>query len=202
MKYKAIIFDNAGVVIDESHRRWAQKIAERFRQPFDLIYQNYSRGEAWQLYKRGLINEDTFWERGNKAANLNLDINCMRQIVRESRIPIAGMDTIIKKLHINYLLALMNNEGKEWDEYSKKRHSFYQLFTLMISSHAHGVVKPEPEIYQILADKLQEFGIKPSECIYIDDKAANLVPADKLGIRTVLFSEIKSFRKELMRLGL
>ena len=47
-----------------------------------------------------------------------------------------------------------------------------------------GHVKPEPEIYHYF---LKKFGLRPEECIFIDDSQANLKAAAKLGFATFLF---------------
>ena len=80
-KYKAIIFDNAGVLIDENHKTWSKAIADKHGLEFDLVYKNYSRSEAWLLYKHGKISEDQFWQMGNKLSGKNLDIGVLKQIV-------------------------------------------------------------------------------------------------------------------------
>ena len=47
------------------------------------------------------------------------------------------------------------------------------------------VRKPEPRIYEIAAERL---GLKPEECVFVDDRPGNLEPAAELGMRTVLYN--------------
>ncbi|WP_371792979.1 HAD-IA family hydrolase [Streptomyces sp. NBC_01471] len=42
--------------------------------------------------------------------------------------------------------------------------------------------KPDPRIYQLALDQL---GLRGSECIFVDDIATNLPPAQALGITTI-----------------
>ena len=55
-------------------------------------------------------------------------------------------------------------------------------FDAMILSEAVGVRKPSPEIYQHTLDAL---GLAGHECVFVDDHAENLPPAEALGIRTI-----------------
>ena len=57
------------------------------------------------------------------------------------------------------------------------------------------MMKPEPEIYSLAVNKLE---IKPEECIFVDDKEENLVPANKMGMKTVLAKNPKQIIKEVL----
>lgn len=76
----------------------------------------------------------------------------------------------------------------------------YDIFNLLdgyvISSEEHQV-KPEPEIYQCLLDR---YNLNADECVFTDDKAVNIVGAEKLGIRGIVFKDAWQFETELKRL--
>lgn len=59
------------------------------------------------------------------------------------------------------------------------------LFDVVVISDEVGLRKPEPEIYQLTAGKL---GLRPADCVFVDDTARNLVTAQRLGMATVLFT--------------
>jgi putative hydrolase of the HAD superfamily len=56
------------------------------------------------------------------------------------------------------------------------------LFEHVVESSKLGVRKPDPRIYQHACDLL---GVRPEECIYLDDLGINLKPARALGMRTI-----------------
>ncbi|MEW1671621.1 HAD family phosphatase [Streptomyces noursei] len=56
------------------------------------------------------------------------------------------------------------------------------FFDAVILSELEGVRKPSPLIYQRALDALDLTGL---ECVFVDDRAENLPPAESLGIRTV-----------------
>ena len=52
-------------------------------------------------------------------------------------------------------------------------------------SFIEGVVKPDPEIYKIL---LNRYDLKAEECVFIDDTEENVIGAEKLGIKGIVFT--------------
>ncbi|MFD7504627.1 HAD family hydrolase [Streptomyces sp. NPDC059850] len=58
----------------------------------------------------------------------------------------------------------------------------YDCFDTVILSEVEKVRKPSPAIYQRTLDAL---GLAGPECVFVDDHAGNLPPAEALGIRTI-----------------
>lgn len=55
-------------------------------------------------------------------------------------------------------------------------------FDAVVLSELAGVRKPSPAIYQLALNAL---GLTGAECVFVDDHAHNLSPAEALGIRTI-----------------
>lgn len=60
-------------------------------------------------------------------------------------------------------------------------------------------VKPEPEIYHTLLNKI---GRKAEECLFIDDSAANINTAQAIGFQTILFTSAQQLAAELTNRGI
>lgn len=200
MKYKAIIFDNAGVLISESHKVWSRAIANHFDLRFSDIYKHYSRSENWPLYKHGKITETEFFQRGNILSGHKLPTKKLKEILREKRVPIKSVTNLIPKLSKNYTLAIINNEGHEWDDYSRKKESFYKHFSVLTSSYEVASSKPDKKIYKLLIKRLKKINIRPKECIYIDDRQNNLDTGKLFGFTTILYTSSKKLKKDLKEL--
>ncbi len=67
-----------------------------------------------------------------------------------------------------------------------------------ILSYQEKVIKPMPEIYQLLIDR---YGLKPEECVFMDDTPVNLEGAEKFGIHTIHFHDQKQAIAKLRQLG-
>ena len=81
----------------------------------------------------------------------------------------------------------------------RAQHDFFDLFDDMVISGAVGFVKPEPEIFQIMLEKV---GRPAQECLFIDDSLQNIQQANKIGFATIHFQSPAQLEEELKQLGL
>jgi putative hydrolase of the HAD superfamily len=58
-----------------------------------------------------------------------------------------------------------------------------ELFDAWVISSQVGLRKPDPAIYELVAERL---GLPPAACVFVDDLPGNLKPARALGMATVL----------------
>ena len=80
---------------------------------------------------------------------------------------------------------LSNSWGEgEYDPYAG--YDLDDIFDAVVISGDTGTRKPDPAIYLTATDEL---GVAPRECIFADDTAANLPPAEELGLATVHFTD-------------
>ena len=74
------------------------------------------------------------------------------------------------------------------------------LFDVEALSFSVGVIKPEPRIYLYAAEQL---GLRPEQCLFIDDKQRYCDGAKDVGMETMLFTDNQSVKDMLVkRLGL
>jgi epoxide hydrolase-like predicted phosphatase len=71
-------------------------------------------------------------------------------------------------------------------------------FRPLVASKDLGISKPDSRIYEIA---LKRIGLPAKECVFVDDKAENLMPAMELGMKVILFENAGKLRKDLERLG-
>lgn len=67
-----------------------------------------------------------------------------------------------------------------------------------ILSYQDKVIKPMPEIYQLLIDR---YRLVPEECVFMDDTPVNLEGAEKFGIHTIHFKNQAQAIEDLKKLG-
>lgn len=91
---------------------------------------------------------------------------------------------------------LSNSWGDgEYDPY--EGYDLDDIFDAVVISGETGLRKPDPAIYLVAAEQL---GIPPRECVFADDTAGNLVPAEELGMATVHFTGAGQGISEISRL--
>jgi putative hydrolase of the HAD superfamily len=76
--------------------------------------------------------------------------------------------------------------SNSWGEGRYQRDRFGELFDAVVISGEVGLRKPDPAIYLLAAESL---GLEPAACVFVDDFAVNLEPAEELGMATVLHED-------------
>lgn len=113
---------------------------------------------------------------------------------------IAGTVSILKQLkEAGYKLYGLTNWSAETFPRARQRHEFFDLLDDMVISGEVGHVKPDPEIFQIL---LERIGRPARECLFIDDALANVQQAQRMGFVTVHFESPEQLKTVLQELGI
>ena len=97
-----------------------------------------------------------------------------------------------------YLMAALNNESLEINEYRIHKFHLRDYFEAFFSSCYMRVRKPNPAIYSLALKITQR---EAAECILIDDRGLNLECAREIGMQTVLFQNVNQLRNDLSKLG-
>jgi 2-haloacid dehalogenase len=82
---------------------------------------------------------------------------------------------------------------------AQKIYPFLAGFDGVIVSGDEGLLKPEPEIYDLL---LTRYGLKADDCIFIDDSQENVQGARAVGMHAIHFVESMDLAAELRRHGI
>jgi epoxide hydrolase-like predicted phosphatase len=95
-----------------------------------------------------------------------------------------------------YRIGMLSNAGGNWLEqmFGKEK---AELFDDVVLSYEHGILKPEAEIYKLAAQRL---GVKPEECIFIDDNLGHCKGAQKTGMKSICYQDFLQTQKELNKL--
>lgn len=97
---------------------------------------------------------------------------------------IEGMDTIVCDAKAaGYGVYILSNINREFLENRHKVEVLSLFDGARFSSQIHHI-KPDPVIYQSLLD---EYSLKPEECLFIDDRQVNINGGEALGIKGYLF---------------
>ena len=111
---------------------------------------------------------------------------------------ITGTVEILKRLkHAGYPLYGLSNWSAETFPFAREKYDFFDMFDDMVISAEVGFVKPEPEIYHLLLEKI---GKPANECLFIDDSLANIEQAKGMGFVTIHFTSPEQLEIELRQM--
>ena len=109
--------------------------------------------------------------------------------------PVAGTVGILKRLkQAGYPIYGLSNWSAETFPHARNLHDFFDLLDDMVISGEVGHVKPDPEIYHILLDKI---GRPANECLFIDDALPNIHQAQKMGFVVIHFQSPEQLEASL-----
>jgi len=105
---------------------------------------------------------------------------------------------LARNLSGKYVMAVINNESRELNQYRIQKFELAEVFDVFVSSCFVGLRKPDERIYRLALNITQHL---PEECVFIDDRPENLTGAEKVGIKTVLVKDAQQLRRDLQALG-
>ena len=193
---KAIIFDYGGVlsVHGKFHSiciKYAIKLNKNPLKFIKLVREN------WNKAKVNKINSKLFWEK--LADSLGEDAEFVRKQTMDYFGFREDVFNLIKKLKKNYKIALLSNQIEDWLEEVIKEKNFKEVFDVIVTSYQFKIAKPDIRIFK---ETIKKLGVKPEECIYIDDLKKNRPPVKELGMKFILFKNYSQLKKELKKLSI
>lgn len=102
------------------------------------------------------------------------------------------------KTHGIRVLALTNFSSEKFP-LARERYPFLAEFEGIVVSAEEGLVKPDPALFERL---FARYGVTPARAVFIDDSAANIASAARLGLHTVHFTAPERLRGSLRALDL
>ena len=193
MKIKAIVFDIGGVLAKENyskksldehylisvHKYMARKLKINLDSWFDSIDSLYAKAIEGIISREKAIDGMANNLKINKIFLIKYFKKAYKRSLKENK----ALYKIAFKLKKNYKIAILSDQ---WylskDVFVKKKNM--EKFDQVIISCDVGMRKPGLKIYQLLIKKLK---LKPAEIVFIDNREFNLKPAEKLGMKTILF---------------
>jgi putative hydrolase of the HAD superfamily len=97
-------------------------------------------------------------------------------------------------------MALLTNNVREWEPlWRPKLPDIDEVFNVVVDSGFVGMRKPEPDIYLLTVERLGD-GLRPSECVMVDDLEVNCEAARALGMRAVRYERADQAIAKIERL--
>lgn len=103
--------------------------------------------------------------------------------------PLIPLWDMLPELKKKYRLVIVNNGTSLTLQRFKDKYRLNDIFGLFVSSALEGLKKPDDNIYQRV---IQRLGVKPKECLFMDDSLLNIEGAQKCGLVTIHWQDAAS----------
>jgi putative hydrolase of the HAD superfamily len=187
MRYRAVIFDLGGVVLDSPLHAIARYEQELGIAPgaVNRVVVDTGPAGAWSRLERGELSRRAFeaaFEAECRAAGFALSAATLME-----RIALCGprpdMLRALRTLRgAGLALAALTNNWAHEDPGGAATDTLRELFDAFVESSKVGLRKPDPRIYRHACEAL---AVAPRETVFLDDIGRNLKAARELGMTTI-----------------
>ncbi len=192
-KITTIIFDFGGVIINLDLPKCIQNFITLGVPEVEKYLSNFGQSGFFMQWEKGEIGIKEF---RNEIRNISQTLLTDEQIDSAwcsflTDIP-ANRIELLQKLRKNYRLLLLSNsnplhiEVSASEEFKKYGYEIFDFFDCCYFSYKIGLAKPDEEIFRYV---LKDAGVKPEECMFVDDGKKNIETAAKMGFKTHLVQQ-------------
>jgi len=197
MTLRAIFFDLGGVIVRTEYQASRERLAERLNMTYEDISKIVFEAETSRKASLGEISVKEHW----------------LAVTRKLRLPVAEAESIrteffagdvidrdlldfIRSLRPRYRTGVISNAWGDLRDYVVK-HQFDDAFDTLIISAEIGMMKPQPEVYQLALKQAQ---VEANEAAFIDDTPRNVEAANALGMHGIVFRDPAQVKENLKAL--
>ena len=124
--------------------------------------------------------------------NIVLDVGGI--LFGDSKKNIENLEYIKTLKEKGYRLYLLTNITEDSYNYISSSINIREIFDGGIYAYNEHSVKQNQDTYNLLVDK---FGLNKEETIFFDDKEKNVIAANKMGLKSYVFTSIDDVEKKL-----
>jgi glucose-1-phosphatase len=196
---RAIIFDIGRVLIRIDVSRAMQGLAAGGSLSPSELWTAIEKDPRWHDWQEGRISPRDWYLHLAKRFGGNFTFEQFTEVWNRVLDPTPiHEDAFFEKLSKRYRLALLSNTDPIHVRHMEAAYSFFAFFPARIYSCAVGASKPNPLIYR---EALRALRVQAQEAVYIDDIAAYVEAAQRLGVCGVQFQSPTQLTSDLKSLG-
>jgi len=197
-RLRAIIFDIGRVLIGVDIGRAMQGLASSRLTPKE-VWSAIENDPRWRDWQEGRISPQDWHLHLTKRLGSTLTFEQFTEAWNSALDPEPLQpEPFLEKLSKKYRLALLSNTDPIHMSFEETRFPFLRFFPVRIYSHRVGASKPSPIIYR---EALKACKVSAGEAVYIDDVAAYVQAAERLGMRGIIFQSHEQLQSDLRELG-
>lgn len=197
---KAIISDMGQVVLWFDNHQFYQRLSQV--SPFkeeeikQMVRENF---ELIELLDTGRISPKEFYTKIISLTRANLSYEEFVEAYCHVFSPNYPVINVLRRAKKNCRLLLLSNTDILRFSYIRQRFPEAMIFDSLILSYEVGLMKPDPQIYQLALEAAQ---VLPQEAVFIDDLEENIRPAQQMGLNVILYRPETDLEKALLSLGI
>jgi putative hydrolase of the HAD superfamily len=194
---RGLLVDFGGVLtsnVFESFRRFCEREGLDPESVKQVFREDPQAVEELRRVERGEMSEEEFAERLGELLGIEDTDGLIDRLFAEMRPDEAMIGAVRTAREAGVRTGLVSNS---WGAGRYDRSVFPELFDGVVISGEVGLHKPQPEIFELGAERV---GLPPEECVFVDDLRENCAGAEAVGMTAVLHRGSERTLPELERL--
>jgi HAD superfamily hydrolase (TIGR01509 family) len=198
---RTVVSDLGRVVLWFDNNIFLRKLAELADRPFDQVKAIvHDDLELLRRFDAGAVTPVGFYERVTEAVGAELPYAAFFDMYSDIfTLNRAAVDVLSRVKAAGYKSLLLSNTDPERFGFVRRRFPEILFFDAYVLSYELRLLKPDPAIY-LAAARLA--GVRPDECVFIDDMEENIAGAVETGFEGIHYRPETDLAIELVKLGL
>lgn len=196
-----VVFDLGGVLVDWNPRHLYRKVFGNDEEAMETFLADVCNSAWNERQDRGRSWTEATAEAIARHPSQESHIRAYRD--RWDEMLGGALEETVQVLdelhHSGVRLLALTNWSAETFHFAEERFGFLGKFEGVLVSGREGLMKPEPEIFQLL---IQRYGLAPARTLFIDDVQTNVDAAIVQGLRAVRFVNARQLRNDLRHFDL
>lgn len=198
-RLRAIIFDIGRVLVRVDVARAMQGLASGTSLTPSELWSAIEKDPRWPDWQEGRIKPRDWYHHLANRLGGGLTFEQFTEVWNRALDPVPiHEDSLFESLSPRYRLALLSNTDPIHVRNLESTYSFFAYFPSRIYSCAVGASKPDPLIYR---EALRAVKARAEEALYIDDIAAYVEAAQRLGMKAIQFQSPAQLASALQSFG-
>jgi putative hydrolase of the HAD superfamily len=194
---RAVIFDYGEVLCHHPTPAEMEQLAAFFSVEVSAFPELWERNRG--PFDRGDLTAEAYWSLLARDAGVTIDSDQLRQICELdismwSNINLKMVEWASQLRLGGIKTGLLSNMHPDMVAHCRENFRWLEHFDHTTFSGDVRLIKPDPAIYQ---HALRGLGVAATETLFLDDREANVIAAQALGINAIRFHSIKQLRREL-----
>jgi len=195
---KAIISDLGRVILDFDHKISISKLVNLINIPAEELNVFIYQSKIDIAFDNGEISAEEFYRYLDGRFNFDISFNEFKEIFTDIFTLKKDVADLLTELKKKYILCLLSNTNAFHYEFCGRKFNILKIFDYHVLSYKIHVMKPHPKIYR---EAVKLCGVKPEECVYIDDIEEFANAASYLKINSIHYKGTDFLKKELEKLN-
>ncbi len=197
MTLRAVFFDLGGVIVRTEYQAPRERLAERLNMTYEDISKVVFEAETARKASIGEVSVEEHWLAVTRKLRIPAsEVESIRMEFFAGDVIDRDLLDFIRSLRTRYKTGIISNAWGDLRDYIVKN-QFDDAFDTIVISAEVGMMKPQPEVYQLALKQAQ---VEADEAAFIDDMPKNIEAANALGMHGIVFHDPAQARENLRAL--